>query len=170
AALRATEEGEVTAPVVAWYRRFAGGEPGAIVLEATGIRDVPSGPLLRDGDDRFIPGLARVARAVAEASGGRTRLLVQIIDFLRIRRRPEPARYFAASLGVGERHGGRLVAAGHEALAAADEPALRAGLAALPESVWEVVVDPRELESLTMGERERVTDVHLPHVRDLPDT
>ncbi len=53
---RATEEGFVTPEVLAWYERFARGEPGAIVVEATGIRDVPSGPLLRVGDDRFRPG------------------------------------------------------------------------------------------------------------------
>jgi 2,4-dienoyl-CoA reductase-like NADH-dependent reductase (Old Yellow Enzyme family) len=38
---RATEEGFVTPQVLGWYRRFAQGQPGAIVLEATGIRDVP---------------------------------------------------------------------------------------------------------------------------------
>src|SRR6185312_13320366 len=85
---RATEEGEVTEGVLAWYRRFAKGEPGAIVVEATGIRDVPSGPLLRIGHDRFLPGLRRLVETVREASGGRTKLFIQIIDFLRIRRRP----------------------------------------------------------------------------------
>ena len=30
-------------------------EPGAIVIEATGIRDVPSGPLLRIGRSNFCP-------------------------------------------------------------------------------------------------------------------
>src|SRR5262245_16279441 len=29
------------------YSRFAEGRPGVIVVEATGIRDIPSGPLLR---------------------------------------------------------------------------------------------------------------------------
>ena len=40
---RATDDGYVTDDVIAWYERFARGEPGAIVVEATGIRDVPSG-------------------------------------------------------------------------------------------------------------------------------
>ena len=35
-----------------------------LVVEATGIRDVPSGPLLRIGHDRFVPGLARLVEAV----------------------------------------------------------------------------------------------------------
>ena len=46
---RATEEGFVTDENLAWYERFARGKPGAIVVEATGIRDIPSGPLLRAG-------------------------------------------------------------------------------------------------------------------------
>ena len=46
---RATEEGFVSDAVVAWYERLARGRPGAIVVEATGVRDVPSGPLLRVG-------------------------------------------------------------------------------------------------------------------------
>ncbi|MDA9372217.1 hypothetical protein N9R09_03870, partial [Porticoccaceae bacterium] len=56
---RSNEEGEVTSDVLDWYRRFAVGRPGAIVIEATGIRDVPSGPLLRIGDDRYIEGLTK---------------------------------------------------------------------------------------------------------------
>src|SRR5262245_49006247 len=91
---RATDDGLVTPEVLAWYERFARGQPGALVVEATGIRDVPSGPLLRIGHDRFIPGLTDLVRTVRRASGGRTRLLIQIIDFLRIRRRPEAERYF----------------------------------------------------------------------------
>ena len=48
------------------------GEVGAdIVIEATGIRDVPSGPLLRIGDDRFIPGLRKLVQAVRELHAGR---------------------------------------------------------------------------------------------------
>jgi len=47
---RATEDGVVNDDVLDWYARFARGRPGAIVVEATGIRDIPSGPLLRIGD------------------------------------------------------------------------------------------------------------------------
>src|ERR1700761_3225805 len=57
---RAQEDGAVTPEVIEWYGRFARGRPGAIVIEATGIRDVPSGPLLRIGHDRFLPGLRRL--------------------------------------------------------------------------------------------------------------
>jgi dimethylglycine catabolism A len=75
---RATEDGDVTDNVVAWYERFAQGRPGAIVVEATGIRDVASGPLLRIGHDRFKPGLERIVEGVRRASGGHTKLFVTI--------------------------------------------------------------------------------------------
>src|SRR5512144_2707578 len=69
---RATEDGFVTQNNLDWYGRFAEGRPGAIVVEATGVRDIPSGPLLRIGHDRFLPGLKRLADAVRDASGGQT--------------------------------------------------------------------------------------------------
>ena len=84
---RATEDGFASDNVLAWYERFARGRPAVIVVEATGIRDIPSGPLLRIGDDRFLPGLRQLVEIVRRASDGETRLLIQLIDFLRIRRR-----------------------------------------------------------------------------------
>src|ERR1700729_501869 len=97
---RATEDGFASDAVVSWYERFARGRPGAIVVEATGIRDVPSGPLLRIGHERFLPGLQRLTQAVRTASEGRTKLFVQLIDFLTIRRRPEPAKFFERFLKI----------------------------------------------------------------------
>src|SRR5271156_6053680 len=101
---RATEDGFASDAVVSWYERFARGRPGAIVVEATGIRDVPSGPLLRIGHDRYVEGLRRLTSAVRAASGGRTRLFIQLIDFLAIRRRPQPSKYFARFLRITESH------------------------------------------------------------------
>ena len=92
---RATEDGFVTQQNLDWYRRFAEGRPGVLVVEATGVRDIPSGPLLRIGDDRFIPGLRKLVEAVKEASHGETLLFIQIIDFLAVKRRPEKTKYFA---------------------------------------------------------------------------
>src|SRR5262249_62193466 len=100
---RATEEGDVTPDVLDWSRRFAEGQPAMLVVEATGIRDVRSGPLLRIGHDRFLPGLRELVRTVREASGGRTRLLIQIIDFLSIRRRPDPRRFLGEFLALTPR-------------------------------------------------------------------
>jgi 2,4-dienoyl-CoA reductase-like NADH-dependent reductase (Old Yellow Enzyme family) len=156
---RATDDGLVTPEVLAWYERFALGQPGALVVEATGIRDIPSGPLLRIGHDRFIPGLAELVRTVRRASGGRTRLFIQIIDFLRIRRRPEPERFFREFLAITDRH---------RALLPGSDEAIREALARLPESEWPLFLSERELESLRHGERERVTDTWRPHIRDLP--
>ncbi len=101
---RATEDGYVTDDVIDWYARFAKGRPGAIVVEATGIRDVPSGPLLRIGHDRFLPGLNRLVEAVRQASDGHTRLFIQLIDFLAIRRRPDPKKFFERFLAITDQH------------------------------------------------------------------
>ena len=74
---RATDEGFVTDDVLQWYERFARGQPGVIVVEATGIRDVRSGPLLRAGHERFLPGLREIVSVVRRASGGRGVLCCQ---------------------------------------------------------------------------------------------
>ena len=159
---RSNEDGFVTDDVLDWYERFAKGQPGAIVIEATGIRDIPSGPLLRIGDDRFIPGLKELADVVRSASRGKTRLLIQIIDFLTIRRRPEPAKYFARFLPITDEHRERLEA--HDWT----EQQSREHLAGLPDAELDTILTEPELEALRMGYRERVTDLHLPHVKNLP--
>jgi 2,4-dienoyl-CoA reductase-like NADH-dependent reductase (Old Yellow Enzyme family) len=166
---RATEEGFVTQNVLDWYERFAEGRPGAIVVEATGVRDVPSGPLLRIGHDRFIPGLSKLVEVVRKASGGRTRLFIQIIDFLAVRRRPEKEKYFARFLKVEDRHRRNLVEVTDDGRwLEADETRVRAFLESALDEIHDRVLDERELESLRFGYRERVTDTHLPHVLELP--
>ncbi len=47
---------------------------------------------------------------------------------------------------------------------------MRERLVALDDARLEAVLAPRELEALRFGERERVTDVALLHIRDLPRT
>jgi 2,4-dienoyl-CoA reductase-like NADH-dependent reductase (Old Yellow Enzyme family) len=165
---RASEDGHVTPEVIAWYRRFAEGRPGVIVVEATGIRDIPSGPLLRIGHDRFLPGLQELVRAVHEASDGATRLFIQIIDFLPIRRRPAAETYFARYLELRLAHRQALEQRTGRSFATASEAELRAALLALGPTGWPEVLDPRELEALEYGYRERVWDTHLPHIRELP--
>jgi dimethylglycine catabolism A len=161
---RATDDGFVTPEVLAWYERFAMGQPGAIVVEATGVRDVPSGPLLRIGDDRFIPGLRDLVETVRRASRGRTRLFIQIIDFLAIRRRPVRDRYLNRYLSVTDRHRQLL------GLESASDADVRTALNALPDDRLRQVLTAREAEALDFGFRERVTDVAQPHIRDLPRT
>ncbi|MBV1700171.1 MAG: NADH:flavin oxidoreductase [Hyphomicrobiales bacterium] len=159
---RATEDGYVTEDVIDWYERFARGQPGAIVLEATGIRDVPSGPLLRIGHDRFLPGLRRLVETVRKASEGRTRLFVQLIDFLAVRRRPEAKKFLERFLVVADRHRAAL---GDPSLTEAD---VRARLVAMRDDELKSVLAPDEWEALQFGYRERVNDMHLPHIRNLP--
>ena len=166
---RATADGHVTPEVLSWYERFARGEPGALVVEATGVRDVPSGPLLRIGHDRFLPGLERLAATVRSASSGRTRLFIQLIDFLAIKRRPEPATFFARHLALTPRHR-EAMRERDAAMEASDDAAVRAWLSKLPDAELAEVLAPREWEALRMGLRERAWDVHLPHVSDLPIT
>ena len=168
---RATDDGLVTPEVIDWYARFAEGRPGVLVVEATGIRDVPSGPLLRIGHDRFIPGLRMLVETVRERSGGQTRLFIQMIDFLRVNRRPDPAKFFARYVDVTPDLRRRLGDALHDDVwTTAPEPEVRARLATADRGLIETTLTERELESLDFGYRERVWDMHLPHVRALPDT
>jgi 2,4-dienoyl-CoA reductase-like NADH-dependent reductase (Old Yellow Enzyme family) len=166
---RATEDGFVTENIIEWYGRFAAGRPGAIVVEATGVRDIASGPLLRIGHDRFIPGLRKLVETVRRQSLGHTRLFIQIIDFLAVKRRPQKDKFFARFLEVQYRHRAALAEATDDASwVEADESRLRDFLAAAPDELLDRVLDERELESLRFGYRERVTDVDLPQVRELP--
>jgi 2,4-dienoyl-CoA reductase-like NADH-dependent reductase (Old Yellow Enzyme family) len=160
---RASEEGDVTQNVIDWYARFAEGRPGALVVEATGIRDIPSGPLLRISDDHYIPGLQRLTDAVKEASNGRTRVLIQLIDFLTIRRRPKAEAFFMRFLNVTAAHR-RALQMEH-----ASEAEVRQRLAMLSDTALEAVLSSQELESLRQGYRERITDTHLPAVAALPE-
>ncbi|MEM6567531.1 MAG: NADH:flavin oxidoreductase [Planctomycetota bacterium] len=162
---RSTEEGDATPEVIDWYGRFADGRPGVLVVEATGIRDVPSGPLLRIGHDRFVPGLRRLVETVRERSRGETRLLIQLIDFLRIRRRPTKEAYLGRFLRPTERHRAALGLPSD-----AGDDAVREALLELPDDALRDALDEREVEALDFGERERVWDTHLEHVAELPRT
>ncbi|MBK7861946.1 MAG: NADH:flavin oxidoreductase [Archangiaceae bacterium] len=145
---RASDQGFVTPEVLGWYERFARGEPGAIVVEATGIRNVASGPLLRAGHDDYLEGLRHLVKTVKAASSGRTRLYIQLIDFLAIKRRPTREAFFGRYWKGDPALAQRLLGASEEEIAAA-----------LP---------PRELEAYRFGLRERITDTHLPHIAELP--
>src|SRR2546425_1148300 len=166
---RATDDGFVTQDVLDGYARFAEGQPGVLVVEATGIRDIPSGPLLRIGDDRFVPGLSRLVETVREASRGRTRLFIQIIDFLTVRRRPEPEKYFMRYLEVTDPLRVQLALwVDDKRWREAPEDEVRRFLGEADRVTLETVLTDRELEALDYGYRERVWDLHLPWIRELP--
>jgi dimethylglycine catabolism A len=166
---RATDDGFVTDEVLAWYARFAEGRSGVLVVEATGIRDIASGPLLRIGDDRFVPGLRRLVETVRDKSAGHTRLFIQAIDFVAVRRRPEPDKFFRRFLEVDAALRRRLVdATGDSTWLEAPESAVRERLVTAERPLIEAVLDARQRESLDYGYRERIWDTHLPHIRELP--
>lgn len=159
---RATEDGMVTDDVLDWYRRYAEGKPGVIVVEATGIRDIPSGPLLRIGDDRFLAGLRQLVDIVREASDGQTKIFIQIIDFLRINRRPSAEKYFQKYLQITDAHRAYFYAE-H------DDDAIKIELQELNDEALCDVLSRREYEAYASGYRERVTDTSLPHIKELPE-
>lgn len=166
---RATEDGFVTKENLDWYRRFAEGRPGVLVVEATGVRDIPSGPLLRIGHDRFLPGLKRLVETVREASDGETKLFIQIIDFLSVKRRPEREKYFARFLQVNQQHRQRLAEVTNDTgWLNSVETRVREFLNEAPDELLDRLLDERELESLRFGYREHVSDLHLKHIRELP--
>ncbi len=143
---RATEDGFVTEANLDWYRRFAQGKPGALVVEATGVRDIPSGPLLRIGHDRFLPGLRKLVDVVREASEGETKLLIQIIDFLAVRRRPDERKFFERFLKITDHHRkaiGQLTAESQWATASESEG--REFLTGTSPETWPQILNEREL-------------------------
>ena len=172
---RSNDDGEVTDGVLDWYGRFAEGRPGVLVVEATGIRDIPSGPLLRIGSDDYIPGLAKLAETVHKRSSGQTRLLIQLIDFVGIRRRPDPAKYFERFLRITDSHREKIAAQWSDAdLANANitpdadlRNALFTRYTDQPSDVHSIL-STREIEDLEYGHRERITDTHYQHIAELP--
>lgn len=160
---RSNEAGDVTDQVLGWYERFAHGRPGVIVVEATGIRDIPSGPLLRIGHDGCIEGLKALVDCVRVASGGETRLFIQLIDFLTVRRRPEPTKYLSQFLPITAAH------RSYFSLPAASDDEIKALLLGLTETELAEVLSEREYEAMTYGYRERITDTDFDTIVALPE-
>ncbi|MGH2522612.1 MAG: NADH:flavin oxidoreductase [Anaerolineales bacterium] len=78
------EDGFVNQDIVDRYVRFAKGEAGLIVVEATAVHRSKSGPLLRLCDDEFIPGHRELLAQMRAA--GPSKVALQIIHFLKIAR------------------------------------------------------------------------------------
>lgn len=159
---RSNEAGEVTEDVIQWYERYAQGQPGAIVIEATGIRDVPSGPLLRISHDRYVESLTELVARIKAASNNKTKVLIQIIDFLAIKRRPDRAVFLNRFLNITPEHIAHLNAYG------LDEQDVRQRLIELSDDELRSVLEEREYTQLSHGYREYVTDLSLPHIAELP--
>jgi 2,4-dienoyl-CoA reductase-like NADH-dependent reductase (Old Yellow Enzyme family) len=146
---RGTEDGFVTPAVHDIYLRYALGGAGMIVLEATGIRDVASGPLLRLSHDRFIPGLAALVKEMRGA--GDSLVVPQIIDFLKIATR-KPTRAFLEG----------MVSRG----------ALPSTLLDLSDAVFERdharYLTPRQQRDFLYGYRQTIEDLGLDEIRRIP--
>ena len=52
----------------------------------------------------FFRDCSKLVETVREASDGQTKLFIQIIDFLSVKRRPEKEKYFERFLQINERH------------------------------------------------------------------
>ena len=78
------EDGYVNQDIRERYLRFARGEVGLIVIEAMGVHDTRSGPLLRLSRNEYIPALAELAKEIHETSPGK--VVPQIIHFLKVAR------------------------------------------------------------------------------------
>jgi 2,4-dienoyl-CoA reductase-like NADH-dependent reductase (Old Yellow Enzyme family) len=78
------EDGKVNEDVIDRYARYAEGNVGLIVVEASSVHGGKSGPLLRVSDDEFIPGLRALTSACHAASD--SKVFLQIIHFLKIAR------------------------------------------------------------------------------------
>ena len=104
--------------------------------------------------------MKRLSDGVRAACNGEVKLFIQLIDFLSIRRRPEPAKFFERFLKITEHH--------RSAVGLTDETQVRAALAKLPPAELDKALTREELEALRFGQRERVTDTHLPHIAELP--
>lgn len=75
-------DGFVTQAISDRYVRYAQGEVGLIVVEAMAIHGSNAGPLLRIGDDQFIPGLKEMNARIHGASD--SKVVPQLIHFMKI--------------------------------------------------------------------------------------
>ena len=148
---RGTEDGHVTPAVREIYLRYARGGAGMIVLEATGIRDVRSGPLLRLSHDRFVPGL-RALRAEMRAASNAL-VVPQIIDFLKIATRKATRAFIEGAVARG----------------VLSEAALGVEDAAFEADLPRWLPDPRHQRDFLFGFRQTIEDLDRTEIHRIPD-
>ena len=91
----------LTPQVLDWHGRFARGRPGAIV-EATGIRDIPSGPLHEFATTALSTDCGP-CETVRRESDGAPDFSFNLSTFS-IRRRPDPERFLREFLEITDVH------------------------------------------------------------------
>src|SRR5207244_10475750 len=121
-----------------------------IVLEATGIRDVASGPLLRLSHDRFVPGLAAL-RAEMRARGGAV-VIPQLIDFLKLARRKPTREYLEGMVARG----------------ALPESTLALGDSEFERELERHLPDARLRRDFRYGYRQTIEDLSASEIRQIP--
>ncbi len=149
---RSTDDGVVTDAVRDIYVRYAQGGAGMIVLEAMGIRDIASGPLLRLSDDRYVPGLKHLVDELRRAAAFPSLFVPQIIDFLKISTRKPTRAFFEGAVKRGQLEAGVLALSDDELLAQA--PSL---------------LSPRLLHDLRFGYRQTIADLDRSEIACIPD-
>jgi 2,4-dienoyl-CoA reductase-like NADH-dependent reductase (Old Yellow Enzyme family) len=147
---RGTEDGFVTPSVREIYLRYAQGGAGMIVLEATGIRDVASGPLLRLSHDRFVPGLRGLRDEMRSVSD--SVVVPQIIDFLKIATRKPTRAYMEDAVRRGTLA---------QSVLDATDAEFEAGLETYLPS-------PRQRRDFLYGYRQTIEDLDLAEIRRIP--
>ncbi len=171
---RSNLKGEVTQDVIAWYQRFAKGKPGAIVIEATGIREVESGPLLRISSDHYLDGLTQLVHAVKEASEGETKIFIQLIDFLQIKKRVEAQRFFERFIHIDQALIHRLSQyLQDDSIYLLPKAEIIQKLIFISEQndaeeKLKEMLSPKQYRDLYWGYREEINDEHLAHIQQLP--
>ncbi|MBT3332514.1 MAG: NADH:flavin oxidoreductase [Rhodospirillaceae bacterium] len=78
------EDGVINDHIIDRYVRYAAGQVGLIVVEATAVHGAKSGPLLRLSDDSFIPGHRDLAQRIHDTSP--SKVVPQIIHFMKVAR------------------------------------------------------------------------------------
>lgn len=148
---RGTDDGAVTDSVREIYVRYAMGGAGMIVLEATGVRDIASGPLLRLSHERFVPGLRALVAAMREHT--RAAIVPQIIDFLKIAAR-KPTRAYLEGMVARRRLPESVLAQSDAEFEARHEQ-------------W--LASPRDRHDFLFGYRQTIADLSRDEIRALPD-
>jgi len=98
-----------------------------------------------------------------EASDAQTKLFIQIIDFLGIRRRPDLTKYFNKFLKITEKH--RAFIESNDWT----KQQYREYLNSLNTGPLNILLSRREREDLHMEYRELATDMYLEHMWTLPE-
>jgi 2,4-dienoyl-CoA reductase-like NADH-dependent reductase (Old Yellow Enzyme family) len=147
---RGTDDGFVTPAVREMYLRYALGGAGMIVLEAIGVRDVASGPLLRLSHDRYVPGLRALRDEMRAVSP--SLVVPQVIDFLKIAKRKSTRDFM---LGMVKR--GRL-----------PEATLALSAAELEAGIETYLPSARDRRDFLYGYRQTIEDLGLDEIRQIP--